>query len=90
MPKLVYRTKKIKFWTNSHISYTAWSVLFLTFRQCQWYVDMGNKDGTYQKGSGLVNNKSHWNKIDGGHALSMPKLVYRTKKKMSMVWRLGN
>ena len=51
---------------------------------------MGNKDGTYQKGSGLVNNKSHWNKIDGGHALSMPKLVYRTKKNVNgmKTWEL--
>ena len=25
--------------------------------------------GTYQKASGLINNRSHWNKIDGDQAL---------------------
>ena len=28
-----------------------------------------SRAGTYQKTSGLINNRSHWNKIDGDHAL---------------------
>ena len=29
----------------------------------------GSKAGTYQKASGLINNRSYWNKIDGEYAL---------------------
>ena len=29
----------------------------------------GKLAGTYQKASGLINNRSYWNKIDGDHAL---------------------
>ena len=29
----------------------------------------GSKAGTYQKASGLINNRSHWNQIDGDQAL---------------------
>ena len=31
--------------------------------------EQSSKAGTYQKGSGLINNRSHWNQIDGGDAL---------------------